>query len=485
MPGAMSTRDHYLAQCRAREGEEQRRQSEKRILAEKALSGKAVWENKTAATIEAKLLEDRVKDLKSRFRSGLESRRLRLSALLSREEGQYKGEIMSSFETSEQRMARLKEKAMELRDRREKERLEFVAKAREEQWRLTCDDLRTRDTKIIAKEINLVDRRKQLEFADRLKEKEKEMDAKFTIMYEQNRLDRIAVEEKKIALREALNLEVKKMLDSQMVERQEIMQEETQDRIDEAARLKALWVEDERRQIEQEKAHREHAASERSRVAKFNKDQKYVKDEIKRKENDFEMKLLSDALQREAEDDARDRAEAEARKQSMLEYQRHLKAQLIKEATDNSALEELRKSQMEAEWKKREDQWQREADARSNLMRQVHSERQLQLKLKSERITTQREADKKYAEESAIKSIDDDLAEQNKMAKLSADRRAHQSDIVSQIDRKAAMAERIKQQEYAEFMFMKRAEERYQDALEKLLASGREERSFARKKNDW
>ena len=43
---------------------------------------------------------------------------------------------------------------------------------------------------------------------------------------------------------------------------------------------------------------------------------------------------------------------------------------------------------------------------------------------------------------------------------------------------------RLKQQEYAEFMIMKKAEERYQEALEKLLASGREEKSFARKKNE-
>ncbi len=40
---------------------------------------------------------------------------------------------------------------------------------------------------------------------------------------------------------------------------------------------------------------------------------------------------------------------------------------------------------MEAEWKKREDQWKRESDARERLMREVHAERQLQLRLKAER----------------------------------------------------------------------------------------------------
>jgi hypothetical protein len=42
-----------------------------------------------------------------------------------------------------------------------------------------------------------------------------------------------------------------------------------------------------------------------------------------------------------------------------------------------------------------------------------------------------------------------------------------------------------KQQEYAEFLMMKKAEARYQEALEKLLASSHEEKSFARTKNDW
>ena len=36
-----------------------------------------------------------------------------------------------------------------------------------------------------------------------------------------------------------------------------------------------------------------------------------------------------------------------------------------------------------------------------------------------------------------------------------------------------------------EKLIMKKAEERYQVALEQLLASGREEKTFARKKNEW
>ncbi len=221
-------------------------------------------------------------------------------------------------------MQRMKEKALALRDHRESKRLEFVQKAREEQWRATCDDLRTRDTKIVAKEINRVDRRQQLEFAAMLKAREAELDAQFNLMYEQNRLDRIKVEEAKHALRVQLNAEVKDMLDQQMSERSEILAEEASDVAEEATRLKNLWAAEEARQIELERLNRVHQKEERARVAQFNKDQRFVKDEKAREENEFEVRLLKEALQREAEADAHDRAEAEYRKQSMLEYQRYV-----------------------------------------------------------------------------------------------------------------------------------------------------------------
>ncbi len=60
MPPSMTTKEHYLAQCKAREAEDRRNNDERRRLADKAVSGYALWENKTADVIENNLITKRV-----------------------------------------------------------------------------------------------------------------------------------------------------------------------------------------------------------------------------------------------------------------------------------------------------------------------------------------------------------------------------------------------------------------------------------------
>jgi len=293
------------------------------------------------------------------------------------------------------------------------------------------------------------------------------------------------VEESKEAFLADENRKIKRMLDVQMLERKEILAEESRDRAEEAASLQAKWTAENDRETMKENNAAAAAARERGAVLAFNLAKRAELDAIAKAERDFDDRLLRDALGREAAADARDKAEADARKNAMQEYQRHLAMSLIKEAKDTTKLEALRKEQMEAEWKKREDQWKREADAREKLMREVHAERQLQLRNKAERKITFAAEEKGFADVTLGRVAREGDMERVKTEALNRERRAHQADLRNQIKFKDDKTAAEKQQAYAEYLMMKNAEARYQDALEKLLKSSHEDKSFARKKNEW
>jgi hypothetical protein len=81
-------------------------------------------------------------------------RRRRLGDLYNQEIEQWRRECLAKIETPADRKARIMEKAYALRDAREKARLEQVKKKLDDQWRDSCDDARTLDSKATLKFMN-------------------------------------------------------------------------------------------------------------------------------------------------------------------------------------------------------------------------------------------------------------------------------------------------------------------------------------------
>ena len=92
--------------------------------------------------------------------------------------------------------------------------------------------------------------------------------------------------------------------------------------------------------------------------------------------------LLEEAIRKEKEQEAHEKAVKDRMRREAMEYQRQLEEQMIKEKQDDSELEAIRRADTEKAWKKREDQWAREAAARAALLKEVNDTRELQIREK-------------------------------------------------------------------------------------------------------
>ena len=88
------------------------------------------------------------------YEENLLGRRKRLASLYNDEMENWRFEVLGKVETQEDRKARIMERAYALRDAREKDRQEYVKKRYDDQWRDSCDDARTLDSKAMVKFIH-------------------------------------------------------------------------------------------------------------------------------------------------------------------------------------------------------------------------------------------------------------------------------------------------------------------------------------------
>lgn len=88
------------------------------------------------------------------YEENLSSRRKRLASLYNEEMDSWRFEVLGKVETQEDRKARIMERAYALRDARERDRQEYVKKRYDDQWRDSCDDARTLDSKAMVKFIH-------------------------------------------------------------------------------------------------------------------------------------------------------------------------------------------------------------------------------------------------------------------------------------------------------------------------------------------
>ena len=93
--------------------------------------------------------------------------------MLQHEEQSYMSEIAVKQETTLERQARMRERAKELRDKRETERKEFVEEKLEQRWRDQCEEMRSLLTKKHQDEV-CIERSEQLRLKAERKEREKQ-----------------------------------------------------------------------------------------------------------------------------------------------------------------------------------------------------------------------------------------------------------------------------------------------------------------------
>eukprot|EP00949_MAST-11_sp_MAST-11-sp1_P002222 g2222.t1 len=195
--------------------------------------------------------------------------------------------------------------------------------------------------------------------------------------------------------------------------------------------------------------------------------------------------LIEEAIRKEQEQEAFERAEKERKSKEARDYQRQLEEQMIKEAQDESELERLRLEDQEKAWSKRERQWAAERAARDALMKEVFETRSLQIKEKSELSKIEKETDKMYAEMARQKYEQDYSVEKAKEEERRKRLMDAQEQLLDQIRANEEQRERERQQQYFAQRSMRKQEELFNEQLAAMRADEYKPKDFRKKSAKW
>eukprot|EP00731_Ephydatia_muelleri_P034004 Em0044g24a len=339
------------------------------------------WEQSTDKKIETGTIKRRVESLLKQQQLSVEERRDKLSELLKAEEEMYTGELSNMKETPLERQARMRERAKVLKEAREKERLALVEEKLEQKWSDQCEELRAVITKMNQDEI-CKERAQQLKLKAELKQREVEEERLYAELWEQDWQAKCKREEMEAALQIERNAEMLKVLTLQseaMEQHKRLMKqlkdEETQLLKEESA-LRAL----EEQRMQEEKRHKQEetkAMLDYSVKLKMKRKAKDVQEELA-----MDMKILEQMLA-ESNNEAKEELEKKNRlRDEIHKYKQYLADQTRVEKERDEELEKMLNAEVNRQWEKRFEQWRKEKEARTSLMKQVFDTRRQQIENK-------------------------------------------------------------------------------------------------------
>lgn len=477
-----------FAILKRREGEEKRAHLEAGIKQVDRFTDLAKWEHKSEAAMARQRVRAGVQRRMVSHEEDLNRRRRALAELLQRERDQLEEEFRNSFETPEQRRLRMAERAKKLKEDREAQRQALAKKCLEQRDRLAQDEMRLQQSKMRTLKVTR-DRKAQID--DRLAKEEARRleDEEFAREWHASIEEKRLREERERQEAAERNEEMREMLDRQVSE----LQKRRQMEVDELEARRAQW----RQQWREEESQERQAAirrEEEQRLARVEVQQENIDRAMKRAaearaEQQLDKYLLNLQLDNDRKADEDARAKQAAMRAASRDYQAHLRELAIREARDETDLERIRHEESEKVWRKREEQWAREADQRARLMREVDETRQEQISRRQQQALDERLADQAFIErQRELDAKTNERFEQQQREDFER-RMLNQELLRAQIDEKARLAAIERQRE---LLIDKRAA-RYTEEFNKKIEKLREEatadgdllESFPRRKFEW
>jgi len=444
----------------------------------------AHFEQRTGARIERRAADARVRKAKASLDADLDRRRRKLAQLLEDEQEQYEREVEATFETPEQRKQRLFARAKELRAKREAARKEEVARRNFERLRAGTDDLRKMDSDHLLLTATR-ERAAQLAEAEEKARRDREEDERMAIEWERLRQEKIAREEREAREAAERNREMVEALEGQVGLLKEMTAEERAKEAEDAARMLRAWSEEEKAEKAREAAKVEAERIERLKVRQDNEVTARQRALEAGKEFNEDMARLQATLDREAGEEAAEKAAAERRRLEAIEHRRRLEEQMAVEKEEQGELDKLYAEEQEREWRKREMQWEAEAAARERLMKDVDASRREHIAKVEEDARRAREEDKVRASRTKEEIAAEDARLAAEAARVKAKNLQHQKELFNQMRLREEAAAKEAQATYLEGRLMARAEEGYQKQLAAMKAAGAPEPNHRRKTAHW
>merc|ERR1711988_1203230 len=192
-------------------------------------------------------------------------------------------------------------------------------------------------------------------------------------------------------------------------------------------------------------------------VLEYNNARQMKRAEDAKLEMQNDLVLLQVALEKERRELEDEEEKRRQEKEMTKQFQEHLRLQMIKEAEDDTLLEELRRQD--------EDRVQKEKAARANLLKLTVKGRQEQLALKAKWKADELAQDKlriahTMRENERLEELEKQAAAQQAQA-----RKDNQTAVTFQIRKKAETRAREKQSEYLQLRQMQHSEKQYMKRL--------------------
>mmetsp|Transcript_39775 Transcript_39775/g.47796 ORF Transcript_39775/g.47796 Transcript_39775/m.47796 type:complete len:477 (-) Transcript_39775:389-1819(-) len=341
----------------------------------------AQWETKTTEKIKKREIIERVRESEETKQKRTEERKNAVSTMLHNEMEDWKGKLaFSRIVTPEERMIQIREKAVRLKEAREENRQNFVNECYDKQWRDDCDEIRAMDSLEITAKL-MRDRRQALIYREAKLKDSDENDR-----YNEERKQHFKIlDEKEMAVQEASkqkNLEIKLALDEQVRANQVKQIKVSRQRKFEEEDLLERWENEEEDERKSKEKLLEESRERGRKMLELNTARYQQRIEVKARERENDLVLLKYALKKESDSTDCNKSKKENEKKLSREYEAFLKDQMQKEKDENLKVDDIRATEMEKIWVKRDEALQAQADARGNLLKEVQKGRQEQMRIK-------------------------------------------------------------------------------------------------------
>lgn len=428
------------------------------------ISDKAKWENKTGVLIEKKDFERKANEMKEQRLKFLDLRRKKLADFLLYEEEQLRIELIKNQETPHQVRLKMEAKLKVLKEAREQERQAKVKELLERKFYADADELRKNDSEAFAVECYLEHENQML---DKLKRRERERTEE-EIYVKLNELD----------IKKKLELEAKQARDISMKKQETYnfleWQKENQRIAEEKAkalsqiendRIKAQWDKDNKREFEEKVQKVVKNKEVYQNIQEFNKQEeenrKYKSDLEKAKDKE----LINAIVNKEKALDEIDKKEKDRKRQEFFQNKKYLEFVINQKKEAEAWMDQIVKEEADKLWKKEQEAWMKQENARIELLKQVYKEREEAIINK--KYVQQSEKDKIIQERQLL---DDEIYKYNKrLEEIKAEeimkRKAHQDDLLYQMKEKQFQKDRENQDKIYEEKVAKLWEVEYQKRI--------------------
>ncbi|XP_010848109.1 PREDICTED: methyl-CpG-binding domain protein 1 isoform X7 [Bison bison bison] len=351
---------------------------------------KTEWDQHNDRKFVDSLVKARVKDAMQGFIINTEERRNKLRELLASEENEYFTEMQLKEETIEEKKDRMRDKIRLLREKKEKERQDFVAEKLDQQFRECCQELRAELFCIHQKAV-CEERKAQIAFNEELKRQKVVEEQMFSKLWEEDRLAKERREAKEERRQKELVENTRLGLNAQVTSIQAQRQA--------AQRLKeeeALLVENENAQVklenEQDKLKKQKTKQEiRAALQKALQEKMERMQQEYREEQDLNMKLMQNALQSlQEETDKKKQKKEDMRREQKIYYQ-YLAQRHEEEKAQEKELDRMLEKEKEKKFAEKDKELRLEKEARKQLLNEVMCTRKLQVQEKLQRKAKEQE----------------------------------------------------------------------------------------------